>query len=81
MINANFDLRHRIFNVAEENVRMVEQARRTGASAKFAGSGGAIVGTYEDQAMYDALEQSLAEIGCRLLKPRIVAPPRMAEVV
>jgi len=74
LINANFDLRHRVFNVAEENVRMVEQARSVGASAKFAGSGGAIVGTYEDEKMYQTLETALAAVGCRVLKPRLAAP-------
>jgi len=81
LIDANFDLRHRVFNVAAENVRMVKQARSVGASAKFAGSGGAIVGTYEDDAMYEALCVSLAEIDCRVLKPRIVAPAVQAEVL
>ena len=71
LVNANFDLRDRIFNVAEENRRMVMTARSAGASAKFAGSGGAIVGTYEDEAQYAELEKRLAEIGCRTLKPTI----------
>jgi len=72
LINANFDLRHRIFNVAEENARMVEYARRVGASAKFAGSGGAIVGLYDGEDMYEALVRSLGEIGCRVIRPEIV---------
>lgn len=71
LINANFDLRDSIFNVAEENRRMVFTARETGASAKFAGSGGAIVGTYEDETMFARLEQKLGEIGCRVIKPTI----------
>ena len=71
LVNANFDLRDRIFNVAEENRRMVMTARSAGASAKFAGSGGAIVGTYEDEAQYAELERRLAAIGCRTLKPTI----------
>lgn len=73
LVNANFDLRDRIFNVAEENRRMVHVARTTGASAKFAGSGGAIVGTYEDEAQYAALSAALAQIGCRTLKPVIAS--------
>ena len=36
---------------------MVERARSAGAHCKFAGSGGAIVGVYEDDAMYRRLEQ------------------------
>lgn len=71
LINANFDLRDRIFDVSEENRRMVQVARGVGASAKFAGSGGAIVGTYEDDGQYDRLSVALREIGCRTLKPAI----------
>lgn len=70
-VNANFDLRDRIFNVAEENRRMVMTARSAGASAKFAGSGGAIVGTYEDEAQYRRLSDALSTIGCTTLKPVI----------
>ena len=69
LVNANFDLRDSIFNVSEENRRMVKVARSTGASAKFAGSGGAIVGTYEDEAQFTRLSAALREIGCRTLKP------------
>jgi glucuronokinase len=71
LVDANFDLRDRIFHVAEENKRMVMTARRSGASAKFAGSGGAIVGTYEDESQFAALKRDLAEIGCVTLKPSI----------
>ena len=51
---------------------MVMVAREVGASAKFAGSGGAIVGTYEDDAHFERLSAALSEIGCRTLKPAIV---------
>lgn len=74
LVNANFDLRNRVFQVSEANARMVYEARATGASAKFAGSGGAIVGTYEDDAMYAALQARLAGIGCRTIKPAIALP-------
>jgi glucuronokinase len=71
LVNANFDLRDRIFNVSEENRKMVMVARQAGASAKFAGSGGAIVGTFEDEAQYDTLVKNLAKIGCRTFIPKI----------
>ena len=71
LVNANFNLRDRIFNVAAENRRMVMTARSSGASAKFAGSGGAIVGTYEDDAQFAVLERALAGIGCRTIRPVI----------
>jgi glucuronokinase len=51
---------------------MVETARSTGASAKFSGSGGAIVGTYADETMYGMLTEKLAAIGVRVLKPSLI---------
>jgi glucuronokinase len=71
LINANFDLRSRIFDVSEENRRMVMVARSVGASAKFAGSGGAIVGSYCGEEQFDALKSALAGIGCKTVKPAI----------
>ena len=71
LINANCDLRDRSCHVAEENRRMVMTARTSGASAKFAGSGGAIVGTYEDEAQFEQLKADLATIGTTVIKPVI----------
>jgi glucuronokinase len=71
LLNANFDLRTTIYNIAEGNRSMVMTARRAGASAKFAGSGGAIIGTYEDETMFRALEKALNGIGCVVFKPEI----------
>jgi glucuronokinase len=50
---------------------MVEAARACGATAKFAGSGGAIVGTYEGDAMFERVRTSLAAIGSRTIKPNV----------
>jgi len=72
LMNANFDLRDRIFNVAEANRRMVMVARGVGCCAKFAGSGGAIVGMYEDEGQYQRLVSAMSAIGCTTIKPRIV---------
>ena len=81
LVNANFDLRDRIFNVAEENRRMVMTARKCGASAKFAGSGGAIVGTYEDEEQLRRLTADLAAIGSKTLVPTIAtAEDEAAEI-
>ncbi len=76
LINANFDLRDKVFNVSEENRRMVMEARKAGASAKFAGSGGAIVGTYEDEKMFKKLKAGLEAIGCEIIKPQIAPPTK-----
>jgi glucuronokinase len=52
---------------------MVETARSCGASAKFTGSGGAIVGTYEGEAMFEELKATLEPKGMQVLKPQILA--------
>ncbi len=70
-INANFDLRKSICPISPQHLEMVQVARETGASAKFAGSGGAIIGTYEDEAMFDRLRQAFGAIGCRVIRPKI----------
>ena len=80
LINANFDLRDRIFHVAEENRRMVMTARSVGASAKFAGSGGAIVGTYDDDAQFAALVHALGTIGCKTFRPTIATSDETPEI-
>jgi glucuronokinase len=71
IMNANFDLRHTFMSIAPENLRMVEQARKTGASAKFCGSGGAICGLYKDGRHYQQLTDALAEIRCQVIRPII----------
>lgn len=71
LINANFDLRATIYQISRGNMEMIEAARAVGATSKFAGSGGAIVGTYRGEAMYSALEEAMQKIGVAVLKPRI----------
>jgi glucuronokinase len=72
VMNENFDTRRAIYQLPAEQVRMVEVARAAGASAKFAGSGGAILGTYTDDAMFQRLRTALGAIGCTVLKPVVV---------
>jgi glucuronokinase len=71
IMDANYDLRRTIMPIAPENHRMIEVARGTGASAKFAGSGGAICGLYRDGRHYQELVDALAAIRCTVLRPMI----------
>lgn len=73
LINANFDLRARICQLPESQVQMVERARQAGASAKFCGSGGAIVGLARDSSHLASVGQHLEQGGYRWLTPRIVS--------
>jgi glucuronokinase len=72
LLNANYDLRTTIMAIAPRNRIMVETARAAGASAKFAGSGGAIIGTYGSEAVYQTLVERLGALGCTVFKPEIV---------
>lgn len=71
LLDANFDLRRQLYQISEGNLRMVETARSVGATAKFTGSGGAIVGTYDGEAMYERLVSALSPLGMTVFKPRI----------
>lgn len=71
LMNANFDLRAAIYPISERNRDLVMRGRELGAHVKFSGSGGAVIGTYEDEDMYAALEKSYVEGGYKILKPRI----------
>jgi len=71
LIDKNFDTRQSICQLHEDHIQMIEVARSVGASAKFAGSGGAIIGVYKDEATFAELKEKLEEINCRVFKPTI----------
>ena len=71
LLDANFDLRRSLYQLDPRNVDMVERARSVGAHAKFSGSGGAIVGTYEDDAMFARLAAVMEAGHITLLKPKV----------
>jgi glucuronokinase len=71
LMDENFDLRSQIMDISESNREMILTARACGASAKFAGSGGSIIGMYEDEEMYSRLESELSGIGAKIIKPII----------
>lgn len=72
LINRNFDLRRSLVPIEAGNIEMVELARSVGASAKFTGSGGAIIGTYTNEKMYQQLMQILNQKDIEVIKPQIV---------
>ncbi len=72
LMNENFDLRSKTVRISQGNIEMVELARSVGASAKFTGSGGAIIGTYSGEKMFTRLHDKLNKKGIEVLKPNIV---------
>jgi len=69
LINKNFDLRASLCKISGENWEMINIARNIGASCKFAGSGGAVVGIYDDERMYRELEQAYADASVKIIRP------------
>jgi glucuronokinase len=73
LMNENFDTRRNVYKLPAWQTDMVETARSCGASAKFAGSGGAIIGLYRDEAMFAEICNRMAGIGSHTIKPIVAA--------
>ncbi len=71
LMDENFDTRRSIYRIPDWQLRMVQVARECGASAKFAGSGGTIIGVYRDEAMFQELKTRLAEIRSVAIHPLV----------
>ncbi len=69
LVNQNFDYRKQIFPISAANQAMIDTARRCGASASFTGSGGSIIGTYDDDAMLNRLFVELKRLDARVIRP------------
>ena len=76
LVDRNFDVRAGLYEIRADHRRMIETAREVGVSAKFAGSGGAIVGTYDTPQQFDALEAAMARAcpAWKVIRPQIPAP-------
>lgn len=68
LMNANFDKRASLYDVGDGNRDLVATARSVGASANFAGSGGAIVGIYDGEDGFAKLQAAFARKQIRVLK-------------
>ncbi len=72
LMDANFDKRATLYRLSEGNLRMVRMARECGASAKFSGSGGAIIGVCPDEEVFARLRENLGKLGVQVLRPQLV---------
>lgn len=74
LMNANFELRKSLIHISDGNQKLIDTARKHGASSKFAGSGGAIIGTYDgDPDRLERMRQDYAAFGAKLIEPKIQA--------
>jgi glucuronokinase len=74
LMDENFETRRRIYQLPAWQIDQIETARACGASAQFAGSGGAIIGVYRDEAQFDAIREALAAIGSKTIRPLVAQP-------
>lgn len=72
LINANFDNRCKIMTISDSNMQLINTARGCGATASFTGSGGAIIGTYQDDEVLKKLIYNLKKINARVIKPYMI---------
>jgi glucuronokinase len=72
LMNRNFDLRARIMTITESNRELIETARSCGASAKFCGSGGSIIGILPEGDDFARLTSSMNAIGATVIRPSII---------
>lgn len=73
ILDRNFDLRAEIYPISEANMSMVERARAAGASCKFCGSGGAVVGTYDSAESLQNLKSTMDEGGYEFVLPEVTS--------
>lgn len=72
LLNEGFDLRARLIRISDGNMRLVQTGRRLGACTQFAGSGGAIIGTYDgDPQRLARLQQAYEAFGAKLIVPQV----------
>ena len=71
LIDLNFDTRSALVELDPSNVEMVDLARRHGLCAKYAGSGGSIIGICKSNEEFTRLQDSFEKIGCVVVRPQI----------
>ena len=71
LINRNFDLRASIYKISKKNLDLIHTARHLGASSKFCGSGGAIVGIYNSDEQFENMRKAFKKLNASIIKPQI----------
>ncbi len=72
LMEENFALRASLIKISPGNQQLVDTGQAHGASVKFAGSGGAVIGTYDgDPQRLERLRQAYANIGAHFFIPDI----------
>ncbi|HZT81666.1 MAG TPA: hypothetical protein VFA26_15675 [Gemmataceae bacterium] len=70
-VGGNFEQRRPVCRQPARQVEMAGVARKVGAGANFAGSGGAVVGVHRVGAMFRELRAAPGAAACRVLRPGV----------
>lgn len=70
-INRNLDIRKDLIGISKGNQQMIDIARECGASAKFTGSGGAIIGMCEDPLSWTEMKIRFKQKNISMIRPII----------
>lgn len=77
----NFDLRAKVFPIADADQALIDLGRELGAGSKFPGSGGAVLFGCRDEAHREQVEAACKQAGHQTLQPTVYrAMPRMRAV-
>lgn len=72
LMDENFALRASLIKISQGNQQLVDTGKALGASVKFAGSGGAVIGTYDgDPGRLQKLKEAYSSIGAHFFIPDI----------
>lgn len=74
-VDENFDLRRQIFDLTPDQAALVTTARRSGAAAKFCGSGGAVVAVPRPGVVFDEVAENVAAIASVCRRVRVALAP------
>lgn len=72
ILSRDFDLRKSVYNISSENLRLIEIALEHGSHAKQTGSGGAAIGTYEDENHFAILQEAYRKSGFSMFRVNVV---------
>ncbi len=68
IMSRDFELRRSVYDLSDDNVRMIEIARKMDTHAKFTGSGGGAVGIYESEEHFEKIEKEYNRHGYKTVK-------------
>jgi glucuronokinase len=74
-VDANFDLRRRVFDLDDDECALVAAARAAGAAAKFCGSGGAVVAVPRAGVSIDSVAERLEPVASVCRRVRVAVTP------